>query len=242
MSAKDATGLVIGGEPRIDFLPPEVKAGKQARKTRRSLIGLVIIVLVACAGGYVFATSLAVQSQAALVAEQARTQSLLTEQAKYAEARTAANQLAAARDARLVGTASEILWKAYLEELNATLPAGMVITVASIDSASATEQRPAPSVPLQGDSVATLSVTAIAPTLPLIADWVDNLQALRGFADVWVSPAQLEDAGYQVEIRLNVNSEALEKRFFEGYGSEPAADSEDETSIETDDAATEGEG
>src|SRR5690606_4123650 len=122
MSAKDSTGLVIGGEPRIDFLPPEVKQRKQTRRTRRSLIILVVIVMVACAGGYVFATSLAVQSQLALIDEQSKTSDLLNEQAKYAEARTVSAQLAATEDARLVATGHEILWNAYLAELQATLP------------------------------------------------------------------------------------------------------------------------
>ena len=41
---KDATALVIGGPPRIDFLPLEVKQRKENRKSRRSLITLVIVV------------------------------------------------------------------------------------------------------------------------------------------------------------------------------------------------------
>src|SRR5690554_4082752 len=102
MSNKDTTGLVVGGEPRIDFLPPEVKAGKRARRTLRSLIALVLAVVVVCAGGYVFASSLAVQAQVALAEEQAKTQALLQEQSQYSEARTVAGQVSAATDARLV--------------------------------------------------------------------------------------------------------------------------------------------
>lgn len=215
MSNKDATGLVIGGEPRIDFLPPEVKARKHARRTRRSLIVLVILVLVACAGGYVFATSLAVQGQAALVEEQEKTSALLGEQAEYSEARTVAEQLAAVTDARLVGSATEILWKAYLAELRGTLPSGVAIIEADVDSISATDLVPLPTVPLETERVATLELTATAPNLASVASWLDNLKDLRGFADAWSTPAVWEGDQYEVDVRLNINSSAFEKRFFE---------------------------
>jgi Tfp pilus assembly protein PilN len=238
MSAKDSTGLVIGGEPRIDFLPPEVKQRKQTKRTRRSLIVLVVIVMVACAGGYVFATSLAVQSQLALLDEQARTSSLLSEQAKYAEARTVTGQLSSTQDARLVATANEILWKAYLAELRSTLPSGMAITAVDIDSMSATDLPPIATVPLETERVATITMTATAPSLASAAAWLDNLREVRGFADLWATPATWNGDAYEVELRLNVNASAFEKRFFEGYGETteaPADESGEETDAPADD-------
>lgn len=232
MSAKDATGLVIGGEPRIDFLPPEVKERKNARKTRRGLIALVIVVMVACAGGYVFATSLALQSQGALADEQAKTAALLAEQAEYSEVRTVAAQLAAVKDARLMGTAAEILWMAQLAELQASLPAGMLIIKADIDSVSAMEPAPVVTVPLETERVATVKMTATAPTLASIADWLDNLRELPGFADVWSTPATWEGDHYEVEVRLNINAEAFAKRYFE-VKSDGASEEEDAEAAST---------
>ena len=240
MSAKDNPGLVIGGEPRIDFLPPEVKQRKQSRRTRRSLIVLVVIVMVACAGGFVFATSLAVQSQLALVDEQAKTSALLSEQTKYAEARTVTAQLAATEDARLVATAPEILWRAYLAEVQATLPSGMAITNAEVDSMSATDLPPITTVPLETERVATISMTAIAPTLTSAAAWLDNMRELNGFADLWATPATWNGAAYEIEVRLNINATAFEKRFFEGYG-ETTDDATDESGEEADAPESEGE-
>lgn len=236
MSAKDNGGLVIGGEPRIDFLPPEVKLRKQARQTRRSLIALVVIVLVACAGGYVFAASLALQSQMALADEQAKTSALLSEQAKYAEARTVAGQLSATDDARLVATANEILWKAYLAELRATLPSGMAITSAKLDSLSATDLPPIATVALETERVATFQLIATAPTLSAAAEWLDNLRELRGFADVWASPAKWNGATFDVDVRLNINASAFEKRFFEGYSEKTDAPADAEVVPESEGA------
>lgn len=253
----DSTGLVIGGEPRIDFLPPEVKAGKHARRTRRILGALVIVVLIACAGGYVFATALAVQSQLALASEQAKTAALLSEQAKYTEARTVGSLIDAAQDARLVGTAREILWQAHLAQLRDTLPSRMAIIKIDVDSISAIETVPVASVPLQTERVATISIKASAPNLSSTSVWLDNLRDVRGFADVWASPARWEADHYEVEVKLNINASAFEKRFFEGYvegaaavseqdsdssESEEVTPPEDAKSTEPDDATTESEG
>ncbi len=228
MSGKDASGLTIGGEPRIDFLPPEVKAGKQAKKTRRSLVVLVVLVVAACAAGYVFATTLAVQSQVMLAAEQAKTQELLAEQAKYSEAGAVSRQLKTAIDARLVGSATEIQWREYLASLQATLPSGMAITGATIDSQSASEIAPFPDVPLQQLRVMTIQMTASSPDLNSVATWLDTLVGIRGFADVWSSPATLEDGLYSVDVRLHINADAFERRFYDNPKSatepEPAAD------------------
>lgn len=224
MSGRDTTGLVIGGEPRIDFLPPEVKERKQARKTRRGLIALVLVVVVACAGGYVFATSLAVQAQVTLADEQAKTAALLNEQSEYAEVRSVSAQLEAVRDARLVATAREILWKAHLADLRSSLPKGVVITEADVDSMSATDLPPLVTVPLEKERAATVSLTATAPTLSSIAAWLDSLRGLRGFADVWATPATWSGDHYEVDVRVNINAGAFEKRFFQAPEEEAASE------------------
>lgn len=218
MSARsDSTGIIVGGEPRIDLLPPEIKAAKQARKSRGLLGTLVIAVLLLCGGGYVFATSLAIQSQDMLVAEQTRTEMLLQEQLKYADARAAANQLAAAKDARLVASATEILWREYLVSIQGTLPESMVITAFVVDSISAYEVVPEVTVPLQKDRVATLSLTASSPDLVQIDQWLVALRALRGHADSTVTAITLQEGVYVANVTLNVNADAFEKRFFAGY-------------------------
>ena len=43
-NSKNAGPLVIGGEPRIDFLPVEIKERKKSRRARRSLIAWVRLV------------------------------------------------------------------------------------------------------------------------------------------------------------------------------------------------------
>ncbi|MHA6693289.1 hypothetical protein [Homoserinimonas sp. A520] len=236
MSTRSNTaGIIVGGEPRIDFLPPEIKAAKQARKSRRVLLALVVLVMVLCAGGYVFATTLALQSQERLAAEQSRTQELLQEQLKYSDARAAANQLAVVEDARLVGSAAEVLWREYLAAVQGTVPAGVSITTFTVDSVSAFEVPPELTVPLQTKRVASLSLSAASPGLAEIDQWMVALRGLRGYADSTVTSITLQEGVYMANVVLNVNADAFERRFFEEVPEETTpAEGEDDAAPSAD--------
>jgi len=230
MSAKD-TGLVIGGEPRIDFLPPEVKAGKQARRTRRSLMALVLLVVAACVAGYVFATSLAVQSQGELADAQDRTRALVQEQGEYQSVRTVTAELAATTNARLVGSATEVLWKDYLAQLVTALPSETTVDTYTVESQTAMEGSPVTTIPLQNQRMATVNFVAEFPTLAKAKAVLESLATLPGYADAWATPIELTDEGaYTATFTLNVNAEIAERRFFEAE--EPVADGAEETSAE----------
>lgn len=241
MSGKDV-GLVIGGEPRIDFLPPEVKAAKQARRTRRSLGALVLLVVAACAAGVVFATTLNLQAQEQLVSAQDRTRALIQEQGEYAEVRTVTGQIASATNARLVGSANEVLWTAYLGKVVSVLPGGTTIDTYSVESQSANEAAPVAEVPLRQPRIATVNFIAGFPNLAQAKSVLKNLETLPGYAGAWVTPIELTDEGtYSANFTLYVNSDVTERRFFkvEAESAEPEA-TEDEAVVN--EAATDGEG
>jgi hypothetical protein len=212
----DATGLVIGGEPRIDFLPPEVKASKEAKRTRRSMTALVLIVVAACAAGFVFSATLAGQAQGELSAAQERTQALIQEQGEYNEVRMITGQLAASANARLVGSANEIMWATYMARLVASLPAGATITKYSVEAPSFNEGVSIPDNPLRGASVATVRFVASFPSIAAAKNALKNLESLDGYAGAWVTPISRDDDGtYLADFTLAVNTDVLERRFFE---------------------------
>lgn len=229
-TANRSAGLVIGGEPRIDFLPPEIKAGNLARKTRRSLLVLVVATVAVCAAGYVFATTLAVQSQVKLAEEQAQTQQLLAEQAEYSEVRTVSGTTAAVQDARIVGSATEIMWADYLAELQASLPVDSTIETFVVDSQAALEAAPEVAVPLQDNRVATITFAVRVASLPVVDSLLVNLRELTGYAGAVVTTIALEDGTYLANGVLHVNSDAFERRFFETVEVDDATSDEADTS------------
>jgi hypothetical protein len=226
MSAKNDRGpIIVGGEPRIDFLPPETKKRKENKRQRRSLVALVFMVLIACAVGFVFSASFAASSQAALDAERLKTGVLQREELKYVEAQTAQADIDGARNARLVGSATEIMWSDYLNGLLAGMPEGATVLEISVDSQSALELTPVPDAPLQQPRVATLSLSLNVGDLFVARSVITYLKTVPAFADVRASSLALgQDSGYGMSVVLNINSDAFERRFFENPPADTPAD------------------
>ena len=113
-----------------------------------------------------------------------------------------------------MGASTEIEWKTYLEDLQRTLPLGVIITSVSIESASPFADFGQSSAPLQASRVATLSFTAISPTIPDIPVWLDGLQKLLGFADAVPDAVSIQpDGTYLVNMSMHINADAYSHRF-----------------------------
>lgn len=215
MSGTRDSTLVLGGVPRADLLPQEVRDAQRGkaliRKLLAALVGIVLIVL----GGYAYGTVRSVTASAMLEVERARTNELLAEQLTYADARRVDTQITDAIIAREAGMATEIDWESYLREIDATTPTGIELTSITIDSISPAESSVVPEAPLQDESVATLTINATSLTVPDVETWLDELEALTGFAGVAppVTVSGTEQAGFIVAIQVQVNDQAFAGRF-----------------------------
>jgi hypothetical protein len=207
--------LLVGGEPRVNLMPPEVLERRKAKATRQALgfsvVGLIVAVLAGTAG----ASLLANQAQANLLEKQTRTTELLAEQAEYTEIRTLQAQVNLARAAQRVGASTEVAWKPYLEAVQGTLPDGVVIQSVTIDSATPILAYDQPTAPLQGARIATVTFSAISSTLPDVPAWLDGLATLTGYADALPGSVSLDKTTnvYTVDITMHVNDAAFAKRF-----------------------------
>jgi hypothetical protein len=215
-SKNDHGPLVVGGEPRIDFLPTETKMRKENRRQRRSLVALVFMVGVVCVLAVLFFQSIAVASQGALDAERARTQDLLGQQREYAEVRTADSDLKSATDARLVGSATQILWSDIVLEIIDVLPDGTQFHSASAVGMSALDLTPVPEALLQKPRVAQVFLQVDALDLASADAAVLALRKLDSFADLTAYSVTLntETGFYQLVITLNINEKAFERKYF----------------------------
>jgi hypothetical protein len=212
---KSTDSLIVGGEPRVDLLPPEVRADRRSKHTRSMLgfavIGLIVVVVAATGG----TSLLALDAQVQLAAEQAQTNTLLVQQGKYISVRKVQDQVKLVEAAQQVGASTEIDWKAYLNSVQGTLPANVTITTVMVDSASPLAIFAQPTAPLQGARVATLTFTGSSPTLPQVPVWLDGLATLKGFADAVPGSVVLDTATskYTVNITMHINEAAFDKRF-----------------------------
>jgi Tfp pilus assembly protein PilN len=205
---------VVGGPPRVDLMPPEIRVKRAQlqfrRKLRLGLVAVFIIVVVACGGTWAMGSV----AQANLLAAQSQRQQLIVQQGKYADVTTTKASIALVQAGQKVGDSTEIDWQAYLTKLQATLPSGVALTAVAIDSATPLKQYAPATVPLQGDRIATLTFTASSATLPSIPDWLDGLATLPGFADATPGDVSLADAGgYTASVTMHINTKAFANRF-----------------------------
>lgn len=206
--------LIVGGEPWVDLLPPEVQRQRRAKAVRSRLglgvIGVFAIVIV----GTGASTALAIQAQSQLAAEQALTPGLIAEQTMYLEVRSLQNEVDLVTAAQQVGVSTEIDWKNYLDGVQAILPSSVTISTVAVDSASPLALYGQSTAPLQGARVATVSFTAESAVLPDVPTWLDSLATLPGYADALLgSVTRAEDGVYTVAITMHVNDAAYARRF-----------------------------
>ena len=207
--------LALGGIPRADLLPPEIKEEYKAKAAVRMLVIFVVAIAFVVAGGVGFATVSSISSQVSLQFERDRSLELVARQLDFAAAKQTADRVDEAIVARSLGTATEIDWRAYLDEVSSTLPDGVGLTKLVIAPVVVTEGAAEVENPLQQAAVATITITATSVTVPDVEAWFDDLAGITGFAGI-APPATVAGSpteGYIVGLQLLVNDEAYLARF-----------------------------
>ncbi len=206
--------LLIGGESRVDLLPPEVRQGRKAKVVHRRLGFVVFLILILMVGVTALVRAQAQQAQVDLSIAQANTQSLLLQQRKYIEVRKIQQEVDLIQAAEQVGTSTEINWEQYLTSVQATLPLNVTLDTINIDSATPFASYTQATAPLQGARIATLSFTAKSSTLPQVPTWLNALATLPGYADASPGSVTRDSTGaYSVNITMHINQAVFTNRF-----------------------------
>ncbi|MBC7463042.1 MAG: hypothetical protein H7227_02140 [Actinobacteria bacterium] len=209
-----APELILGGDSKIDLLPPEFRYKRKSKVIRRRIGISLLFLTILIAGCAALLGAQAQQAQRDLAIAQANTIYLQSQQRIYSEVRRVQNELSTLQVAQRIGTATEIDWQEYLSSVQATLPRNVAIETIKIDAATPFAPYTQATVPLQGARIATLSFTAISPTLPQVPAWLISLTSLKGYADA--SPGSVvrnESGTYAVSITMHINQDAFSHRF-----------------------------
>jgi hypothetical protein len=212
-NARTSSGLVLGGPPRANLLPPEVLEGVKSKSLRRRLFLGVALVAVVMIGATLVASASAATNQGELDAANLTTGELLAEQNSYLEVRQVIGRLDSIDMAQQIGTSTEVNWKAYVAEIEGTLPAGTSVTNLSVVAATPTTNYAEPSSPLQGDRMGQVSFTATSASLPDVEQWLNALRQVTGYVDAAPSSVTLDEGIYGVDILMHFDSDALLNRF-----------------------------
>lgn len=232
MSARKAvTELIIGGPPRVDLLPPEVRERERGRAAAGGAVFAIVIAAGVVAAGYAVGTVINITAQTHLDSVSNRTQQLLSEQQQYAEVQQIEGHLGLAEAAQRTGAASMAKWGWIVTQISAVLPG----TVQGFNGEVATplEGYPQSTLPLQSARLGSLQVVVRTGTLPEVSAWIDALEKLDFVVDAVPGTfSVLEDGTYVSDVRVTFNEEAIEN---------PFAIEDDEESDETEGDADEEE-
>lgn len=213
--SKTTETLPVGGVPRADLLPPEIRREHRGRRTRRkltwSVLGVVLLVFVGTGTSYYFALT----SQLQLGAAQSKTNDLLVEQQLYAEVRLVQDEMALVEAGQRVGAGTEVDWKAYIDKIESSLPKNVAIMSVSIDAASPLQDYAQTEAPLQGMRVATLTFGALTVALPDTDAWLVALGKLPGFTDANPDSIKVDDETglYETIVTMHIDEGAWSGRF-----------------------------
>ena len=205
------------GWPQVDLLPPEVRAGRKLRHTKRILLLVVAGILLASLLGYVATLFAAAGAQADLDLAMQDNARLQAEQAKYSEVPQVLGSIASIEGARTAGTSTEILWKPYFDALRAVTPAGVSLDDLTVTTATPLMVAPPAGSPLAGPSIGQIVFNAKSLAVPDTSAWLDALNAVPGLGDAWFSSATLAETEgvvyWSISATVEVNDLALANRF-----------------------------
>lgn len=211
-SAKQA----VGGEPRVQLLPPSVRERERARASMR--LGVLLVVLGIVVGGAIVALGFLrqVSTDLALQAANAQTAELLSQRAQYSEATQVASTIANVEETQQTMTSYEIDFAELLGRLQARLGAGMAIT-----QLTATVQAPW-GVPLAGEDVlappriANIELSVTSATIGEGTAFRDALVDLPGYSSATLLDTAVgTDGTVTTHLTLALATDAVSGRFEE---------------------------
>ena len=210
----DVRPLVLGAQPAVDLLPPEVRVARKSRGVRRGVVALAVLLVVGVAAGGAWARLQSVAADDALAAERARTASLLERQAEFGGVMAVQAEIDERIAARQVITSTEVDWQAVMAAVTAALPDDTSFVSFTVEGGSPMEAYGQPTVPLQGTRIATLSFTVQSPALLAVPEIEEQLSNVPGFVDVQVPSAMADPEGiFETSFVVHLNDAAFAGRF-----------------------------
>jgi hypothetical protein len=210
---KSDSDLVLGGDPRVELLPPEVALREKARGMRLLSIMTLVLVFLIVGGGYGLARYRNATEQGALTAAQAQTAQLSAAARKYSKVTSINVLIGNVNEAKTLAASTEVLWTGVINQVHNTLPAGATIESATMKGRAPWEAALVPAGPLRAPRVATLTIIIASPTILDATAIVRSLVNVTGFADATPDSVTQDTSGYHTTVTLNINEKALSGRF-----------------------------
>jgi Tfp pilus assembly protein PilN len=225
--------------PRANLLPPEIAERAALRKVIAGMVAAVLAAGGIVGGIYVSAEGGRAPARAALADAQTVHSGLVAQQTKLAPSQLAHQQVLTAKKSLVAATASEVLWSNQLNTLRARLTDGVRLSSLTVTQATgATTAASAVTLPAGPANASTTTTPATAATATTIAgvtltgeavsnyalaDWLDTLATLPGWAGAYLSSSTSDGTGtgassqlVKFAITANITDAALSHRYTNG--------------------------
>lgn len=177
--------------PQVNLLPSEILEKRSLRELQ-GRIGVAFLILLGVLvlgyGGVQFEKSLADSRYDRALEETTR---LKAEEAKYAEVPRILGQIKDSQAALRDGMYREILWKDYLGALVGTVPDDGLIKSLEVQAATPNDKGPTVADGLQGQGIGQLTFSVNLEKMPDTVAWLNELNAIPGFAEARLDSAVL---------------------------------------------------
>ena len=206
-----ADQLPIGGVPRVDLLPPELKASRAWRRARGKALLAVLcaaLLIVAGAGAARWWAQVNIDGRDAA---QARTTELLAQQSEFVEVNQVRGAISATETALTQASATDVVWRDLLADLQTALPGGTRITTLTIEADSPVQELAAPTDPLRADRIASVTFTAVTGSVPDVVAWARAVLDVPGvvYAAPRATVADESATSFTVEMSVDIDAERL---------------------------------
>lgn len=205
--------LALGGEPRVQLLPPSVRERERRHAARRMMVLLVVLAVVVVGGGVAFGFLRAVQAEAALAAAQQQTLDILAQQAEFAQGAQVASLVKQTEAAQRQVTSTEIDWLALLTEISNYIPAGTTLAEVAFVSPAPWEPTLIPEGQLRAERIALVNLTLTGPDYVAPANFITAVRMMPGSADAVITGTTFQDGQYRTAISLALNADVLADRY-----------------------------
>lgn len=208
--------------PQVNLLPPEIRATRSLARLKRLLALVLVLVLVLVGAGFFWSTLQVASANDELAEAQAETVRLLDAQKEFAEVPVVLGDLEAAKNARIVGFSTEVLWTNTLVALALTAPPGAQFEqITLLGDTPMAWSAPSANPLLEERPVGTITFVGRSSTYTDTAAWAAALESIPGLADGYVSALAIQEEDvdgtltsyYQVTGTVNVLESAYAGRF-----------------------------
>lgn len=197
-----------------DLTPPELINSRELKTLRKWLgVGLVLLLL-ACAGGYVAAAQRHSAATAAMDKVQAQTFQLQAGVRKYSGLTQLQGTVTQVQTQIATLMGGDVDLAKLMDRLRSALPASMTIASETITiSPAGAGAAPAGAGTSALATIATVTISGSGRSLDNLATYVDNLTAIPGVVDVNPTTNVTDGKVAQYTLSLNLTSALLSHRF-----------------------------